>query len=266
MGGMYEAINKGLKMAGGEILAYLNADDLYFPWTVKMVVECLRDNPDVDLVYGDMLTFDMKSRRINCRFGAQDTIGQPTTFWKKRVYKNLGGFDETLKIVSDAEYWLRIMKKYKIKKINEFLAIFRLHQDQKTSTEFDTMTKELKQIGKKFHILAYRNRLFWLISRVRYFCFSRRYMTEALYMYLLNRIHMTPSCWRNFLSLKNVKIAPIHRCLLSFLPLPYKCGYFQILQAPDLLETLRLREITSISSTKDFEENLYKENSGKGKV
>ena len=52
--GMYEAINKGMKQAKGEILAYLNADDLYFPWTIRAVVQGFQDYPGADILYGDM--------------------------------------------------------------------------------------------------------------------------------------------------------------------------------------------------------------------
>src|ERR1043166_5067752 len=45
-GGMYYAINEGLRQANGEILAYLNSDDLYFPWTIGVVVEAFRRHPE----------------------------------------------------------------------------------------------------------------------------------------------------------------------------------------------------------------------------
>ena len=52
--GMYSAINKGLAMARGQVLAYLNSDDLYFPWTVETVVAAFRSHPEADLVHGDV--------------------------------------------------------------------------------------------------------------------------------------------------------------------------------------------------------------------
>ena len=61
--GMYDAINKGLRMARGEIVAYLNSDDLYFPWSVERVVDAFRQDIATDLVYGDALRID-RFRRI----------------------------------------------------------------------------------------------------------------------------------------------------------------------------------------------------------
>ena len=57
--GMYDAINKGLVMATGEIVAYLNSDDFYPSWAVASVVEFFERNPDVGLVYGDYIRVDL---------------------------------------------------------------------------------------------------------------------------------------------------------------------------------------------------------------
>ncbi|HEC65485.1 MAG TPA: glycosyltransferase [bacterium] len=66
--GMYEAINKGFKMSKGQILAYLNSDDLYFPWTVSIVVDYFQKHPQSDLVYGDKLNYDIPSNQIQLCF------------------------------------------------------------------------------------------------------------------------------------------------------------------------------------------------------
>src|SRR6266540_1502850 len=63
--GQAEAINKGFARAGGEILAWLNSDDYYLPNTISAVVKCFEENPDVVMVYGDMLAVDGKGRTIN---------------------------------------------------------------------------------------------------------------------------------------------------------------------------------------------------------
>src|ERR1043165_7317408 len=63
--GQAEAINKGLTRAKGEILAWLNSDDYYLPNTILAVVRCFDENPDVDLIYGDMLAVDGDGRIIN---------------------------------------------------------------------------------------------------------------------------------------------------------------------------------------------------------
>ena len=53
--GMYDAVNKGMRLASGEILAYLNSDDLYFPWTLETVVEAFGGHPEADVLFGETL-------------------------------------------------------------------------------------------------------------------------------------------------------------------------------------------------------------------
>src|SRR5512143_842563 len=60
-GGMYEAVNKGLAMASGEILGYLASDDVYLPWTIEAVVEAFAARPTVDIVFGDGITIEEES-------------------------------------------------------------------------------------------------------------------------------------------------------------------------------------------------------------
>ena len=112
--GMYEAINKGIRMARGDILAYVNSDDLYLPWSVEVAAAHL--SMGVDLVYGDMgllrrgrnmflpkfyVPFDLN---YYTHFAA---IGQPTVFWKADVTQHIGDFDTTYQLIGDCEYWLR---------------------------------------------------------------------------------------------------------------------------------------------------------------
>ena len=98
-GGMYEAINKGLRQARGEIVAYLNCDDLYFPWSVATAVEALTRLPDVDLIYGDLLNVDAGSKNgilvfyppFNYGFLRRSgVLGQPTIFWRRSAYEAMG--------------------------------------------------------------------------------------------------------------------------------------------------------------------------------
>ena len=63
--GQAEAINKGLARASGEIVAWLNSDDYYLPGTVSAAVKVFEENPDVDMVYGDMLAVDENGQTIN---------------------------------------------------------------------------------------------------------------------------------------------------------------------------------------------------------
>jgi glycosyltransferase involved in cell wall biosynthesis len=95
--GMYDAINKGLSMAQGEILCYLNSDDRYFPWSVETAVRYLAQNRAVDIVYGDTLVLDLEKNRKTINIMPTFTslwlkcggiIHNPPFFSKKGVYRS----------------------------------------------------------------------------------------------------------------------------------------------------------------------------------
>ena len=114
--GQTEAINKGLARATGDILAYVNSDDLYEPGSLAHVAELFTVNPAVDVIYGgcqfideqghplsknEVPSFDLESLLLG------NFIAQPATFWTRSVWERVGRFDESLHYVMDYDYWLR---------------------------------------------------------------------------------------------------------------------------------------------------------------
>jgi glycosyl transferase family 2 len=156
--GMYNAVNKGLARARGEIVAYLNSDDLYFPWTLATVAKAFTTHEDADFVFGDILSVDDET-------GAQTPLimtpfdlghlrrvgflGQPAVFWRRRVVEAEGGFDESLRFVADCDYWMRTGAQYRYRKINEFLAIQREHAGTLRSTDPRVWT-ELATVRERY--------------------------------------------------------------------------------------------------------------------
>ncbi len=139
--GMYAAINKGLRLANGSIHAYLNSDDLYFPWSVAVAVAHLAGHGDVGLVYGDVITVDDETRREHVRLApsinrdrlqSMWSLLQPATFWRREVTATVGGFDETLTFVGDWDFFIRASDRVRFDRIDEFLAIDRRHGASKT--------------------------------------------------------------------------------------------------------------------------------------
>lgn len=135
--GMYSAINKGLALAQGEILAYLNTDDLYFPWTIEVVVDTFRRHPEIDVVFGEVIDIDDATGTQKFAWALPFDLDylrrsgymwQPAVFWRRRVLEREGGFDETLRFVADLEYWLRLGgSSHRFRKVFEFLAVARYH-------------------------------------------------------------------------------------------------------------------------------------------
>ena len=141
--GQTHAINKGMAEARGDIRAYLNSDDLLRPGAVSRVVEHFRDNPTCDLVYGRDALIDAEGTFLGLYPTAEYSfdrlvecccISQPATFWRTRLSKRIGPFDESLQLVMDYEYWLRADRAGgQIEHIPDVLAHTRMHRQTKTS-------------------------------------------------------------------------------------------------------------------------------------
>ncbi len=141
--GQTDAINKGLKMASGEIVAYLNSDDRYEPGTFMRIASFFCQQDDVAMVYGDILHIDEDSHVINTyspgKIRLEEYIGccvylpQPTVFFRKQVMEEIGFFDTTFNLAMDLDYWMRIFLRYKTEYIPLTLAAARLYPEAKSS-------------------------------------------------------------------------------------------------------------------------------------
>ena len=182
--GQSDALNKGFKMAKGEIIGWLNADDTYTPDAVKTAVDFFSTHPDIEMVYGqcnfinerggetgewiDKLDFDyylLADKVLNF-------IPQPAVFFRRRVFDKVGFIDANLRMAMDYDFWLRIGKKCKVAYIPKILANFRIHKNAKSSKWFD-FWPEILGIVIKYRGLKH---LYWY--------FSHYYKTAKSYGYI----------------------------------------------------------------------------------
>ncbi len=144
--GQADAINKGLTMAGGEILGWLNADDVLLPQALARVQEQFRRDPATDMISGLGILTDPAGNFIKVipetpiqaigdlyRFGCH--ICQPSTFFRRRVVERHGLLDPSFQYALDFEYWLRIGRNVRYRFVPEVLSRFRLHPSSKTVAE-----------------------------------------------------------------------------------------------------------------------------------
>lgn len=138
--GQGEAINKGLSRANGEILAWVNSDDYYLPNAILSVVKIFEQNPDVLLVYGDMLAVDENSETTNVlkykQLSLEDLlcfqiIGQPAVFFRRAVYDKVVGLDISFHFMLDHHLWIRIAQQGKILHVPQIWAAARYHPQAK---------------------------------------------------------------------------------------------------------------------------------------
>jgi len=129
--GIYNAMNKGLEHASGDVIGIINSDDWYEEDAFKIVKNCFENNT-IDVLYGELLTHS-KEGHINVFERSALTsvwrimpFGHPTVFIKKAAYSEWGCFDEKYKIVADYELILRFyFNKAKFGYVNRYLANFR---------------------------------------------------------------------------------------------------------------------------------------------
>jgi len=138
--GQAEAINKGLVRATGEIVAWLNSDDYYLPGTVSAAVKVFDENPDVVLVYGNMLAVDERGNPFNTltykQLFLQDLlcfqiIGQPAVFFRRSVLEKAGMLDPTFHFLLDHHLWIRIAGHGKILHVDQTWSAARYHAEAK---------------------------------------------------------------------------------------------------------------------------------------
>lgn len=151
--GQTEAINKGMRQVSGEIVGYLNSDDVLLPHAIEKVVDHLREHPECDLVYGDADYIDEHDRVIGTystahysfeRLMEDCCICQPATFWRAAVAEGVGPFDEGLRYAMDYDYWIRVDRSgFLIQHLPQTLAQSRLHPQTKTLSARHAIYKEI---------------------------------------------------------------------------------------------------------------------------
>lgn len=157
--GQADAINRGFGLAKGEIMAWLNADDIYLPDTLSKVDRFFREHPEIDLVYGRMRVVD-ENRKLILIHPAMppdfatlkkvDFIPQPTSFWRRRVWDEVGPLDPSLHWAFDWDYYLRAFQKFQAGFLEEVLAEAVYGEDIKTRTGGVVRIREIQAVAMRY--------------------------------------------------------------------------------------------------------------------
>jgi len=150
--GHADAVNKGFAMAKGEIIGWLNSDDVYFDkGTISAAVKAFQIHPEADIIYGDCAYIweDGTILRVQCVPGFRYSrllrgcfLAQPAVFFRKHVVEN-HKLDKRLKVAIDYEYWLRLGKQYRFVHIPRILAADRNHRGRISVAQ----AEELRAVG-----------------------------------------------------------------------------------------------------------------------
>ena len=165
---VYQAWNRGIKLASGKYLTNANTDDRHRKDALEILLRELDANVKVGLVYADQYV----TKTENQTFDEHNVVGQfdwpefdrtqlihcacigPQPMWKKSLHESFGYFSETLKVAGDYDWWLRISEKVKLKHIPEKLGLYLLSDNSIEHNLTDSMIKETVEIRKHYAIKA----------------------------------------------------------------------------------------------------------------
>lgn len=145
-GGQADAINRGFARTSGEIMAYLNSDDLLLPGSLAYVAGYFAEHGDVDVVYGHRILIDELDRQIGRWvlpphdeqvLSVADFVPQETLFWRRSIWERAGQrMDTSLSFAIDWDLLLRMRDAgARMVRLPRYLGAFRVHEQQKTSRE-----------------------------------------------------------------------------------------------------------------------------------
>ena len=178
--GQADAVNQGLAVARGEVIAWINSDDLYAPEAFVRVARRFADDPDLDVVYGDAEHIDVDDQPFEAYpTGLWDPrllphvcfLCQPAVFFRRRVVQRIGLLNPELRYCMDYEYWLRLAAAgCRFAYLPETLAGSRLYSSNKTLADRPAVHREIAEmLHSRFGSVPLR----WVVAYANHSAASR---------------------------------------------------------------------------------------------
>lgn len=222
--GQSDALNKGFHMAAGEIVAWLNSDDVYEPGCVAKAVKAFEDSPSAALAYGNGYIIDKDGKKIRpfefdrdfnlwALTHVWDYIMQPSAFFRADALKKVGYLREDLNWTMDWDLWVKLAMHYDVVYINDYLACSREYEATKTSTGKDRRLEEILSLMKEFtnEESPYGYEIYYCSDLLMHYWQeeSRRKEVENRLTELIN-LQPTPDAEHKCTCVANFMVRPLH--------------------------------------------------------
>jgi glycosyltransferase involved in cell wall biosynthesis len=192
--GQTDAINKGLKRATGEWVAWQNSDDIYLPGAFHSLAGAAKKHKQAGLIIGDMLLIDEHDRSLrDIRYVKPSyksllaegmVLANQAAFWRSEIHKKVGFLAENLHYSFDYEWFLRLLKHAKGIHARQVWGGLRLHGETKTSLMAQRFTAENRQILSGREMPLWQKRLYEMRRLFLMLCYGElRYVTRGLWRY-----------------------------------------------------------------------------------
>lgn len=170
--GQYDALNKGFAKSSGEIMAWLNSDDMYLPGAFSIVAEIFTSFPEIQWLSSVTFAYwDEFGRPVYCRRGEgfnreafyrgrnggisgfhSEFIMQESTFWRRSLWEAAEGYiDRNYQFAGDFELWARFWQHAKLYSTTALVGGFRIQSKQKTSSRLDLYCQEALQVLRRYN-------------------------------------------------------------------------------------------------------------------
>ncbi len=159
--GSADGLNQGISRTTGEVVSYLNSDDLLAPGAAQTIVNEFTNHSDADVVYGDSMEIDEHGNEVRVIPSEpfdiakifttwENPVRQPSAFFKRNVWERYTGMDQNFPFCYDFEYWIRISPGVKFRYVPSLLSSSRLHSQSRSIARQDLQAQDMVAMFEQY--------------------------------------------------------------------------------------------------------------------